>query len=231
MPIHKDWRSKIHDVLRIKRVKLTGDYIQSNLDRFDLLLPRLVLGREVVLQRKDISALTNGEWSESSVGKFLKYLSRTGVVSVRSAGSRGLGITLHKDLTQSPWKRRRASETGKVTIKQPTKVEDRNPLKEEVEFEPMPTATPQPVSQFQVPQDDDYCTTLSLDMTLSALDKVAHGLLRVDTSFVKKLSGEQAVAAYKVQEALALAVRQLGQIRSAVGAGDNSDLEEIVGTS
>ena len=95
----------------------------------------------------------------------------------------------------------------------------------------MPTATPQPVHSFQVPEDDDYSTTLSLDMTLAALDAVATGLLRVDLNFAKNLEGKQAQKVYAAQEAISVAVRQLGQIRSAIGAGDNSDLEVIVGTS
>lgn len=231
MRVHDDWRGKIHDTLRQKRVKLTGDYIQRNLDRFNLLLPRLRLGREVVMQRRDISAITGGEWSEASIGKFLGHLTKTGAVEVRNAGSRGLGITLKHDLTESPWRSRR-SGTGRV-VPEPEGVEEdtESPLQEDVEFEPMPTA-PQPVQpQYDVPEDADYSTSLDLDLTLSALDTVAHNLLRVDLSFAKDFSGAPAAKLYEAQEAITLAVRQLGQIRSAIGAGDNSDLEGIVGSS
>lgn len=230
MPIHQDWRGKIHDVLRIKRVKLTGDYIQRNLDRFDLLLPLLVVGREIIMQRRDVSALTDGEWSEASIGKFLKYLTRTGVVDIRYAGSRGLGITLKHDLTKSPWKSRQ-TDTGRFVVDPPTTgVDEEDPFKKEPEFEPMPTA-PQPVREHHIPEDEDYSTSLCLDLTLNALDTVTDGLLKIDLAFAKEFSGGAVAKIYEAQEAVMLAVRQLGRIRSAIGAGDDSDLEEIVGSS
>ena len=43
--IHKDWRGKIHDVLRIKRVKLTGDYIQGNLGQLASSMANLQAGQ------------------------------------------------------------------------------------------------------------------------------------------------------------------------------------------
>ena len=227
MRIHQDWRGKIHDVLRQKRTKLTGAYIQRNLDRFNLLLPRLVIDREVVMQRRDISALTDGEWSEASIGKFLHHLEKTNVVAVRYAGSRGLGLTLKVDLTESPWKSRR-SDVGNVAEKTATEVEQSEPPKEDVESTKM-TAAPQPVRQYQVPQDDDYCTHLDLDLTLAAIDKVAQRMLMIDLSFAKEFSGDRAARLYEAQEAVSICVQQLGQIRSAIGAGDNSDLEDIVG--
>jgi hypothetical protein len=220
MQIHQDWRGKIHDALRASRTKLAGDYIQRSLDYFNLLLPKLVVGREVVMQRRDVSQVSKGEWSEASIGKFLQHLVKANVVEVRNAGSRGLGITLKHDLTESPWKSRR-SDTGRVihvvgaeAIKEPET--------------PM-TAAPPPVRD--VPSDDDYCTNLDLDLTLSALDAVSLSLLKVDLNFAKEFSGEPAAKLYKAQKAITIAVRQLGQIRSAIGAGDDSDLEEIVASA
>lgn len=111
MRIHQDWRSKIHDVLRAKRrKKLTGDYIQQSLDYFEMLLPHLRIGSEVVLTREKISKLTEGLWSEASITKFFQHLARTNVVDYQSRGVNGLGIKLLKDLTESPWKNRRPEE-------------------------------------------------------------------------------------------------------------------------
>lgn len=110
--IHADWRSKIHDILRAKRrKKLTGDYIQQSLDYFEMVLPHLRVGSEVVLTRDRVSDLTEGLWSQSSITKFFQHLSKTEVMDCRSAGIHGLGITLLRDLTESPWKNRRPETT------------------------------------------------------------------------------------------------------------------------
>jgi len=215
VPIHQHWRGRIHDTLRQRGTRLAADYIQRNLDRFDLLLPNLKLNREVVMHRRDISGLTNNEWSESSIGRFLNHLDGAGVLGVRNAGSRGLGLILKRDLTKSPFRDRQVKD----------------PLQGDVEFDRMPTAQPVQPQQSPIPDDDDYCTNLSLDLTLAALDTVSQGLLKIDLTFAQEFSGQPAAKLYEAQEAIILAVRRLSQIRSAIGAGDDSDLEEIVGHS
>jgi hypothetical protein len=220
--VHTDWRSKIFTDLRDKRSRVSGDYIQRNLDRFDTLLPRLRVGREVVMQRRDISDLTQGEWSEASITTFLQHLQRAGVISVTGRGARGLGLTLREDLTESPWKSRRSEESSVSMVEE---TQD-NPLVEDVEFESMPT--PVPPSRFEVPEGDDYSTSVDLDLTLAALDAVARDLLGIDLSFAKDFAGRPAAALYGAQEKITQAVRHLEQIRSALGAGDDSDLEGIV---
>lgn len=216
--IHQDWRTKIHDILRTKRTKLTGDYIQRSLDQFDLLLPRLLSSGEVLMRREDISKLTRGEWSESSVGKFMQHLAKAGVISVRSAGIHGLGITLLKDLTKSPWKRRR--DAGEIpTEEAPNRVEESRGTQ-------MPTATP---PQYDVPEDADYCTSVDLDLALGALDVVSRDLLGIDLAFAKQFAGAPAAKIYEAQERIMRCVKSLNQIRSAIGAGDDTDLERIVG--
>lgn len=154
MCIHADWRSKIHDILRARRrKKLTGDYIQQSLDYFEMLLPHLRVGSEVVMTREKISKITEGLWSESSITKFFQHLARTEVLDCRSAGANGIGITLLRDLTESPWRNRRPeAET------------------EEPEGPP-PT---------ELPCDESYTATVDLDLTIQALDAVAATLAEIE---------------------------------------------------
>jgi len=207
--IHADWRSKIHDVLRSKRRKVSGDYIQQNLDYFDMVLPHLRLNNEVVMKREKISAFTDGQWSEQSITKFFQHLTRTEVLDCRSAGARGLGITLLRDLTASPWKSRREDPT-------PSEVDAMSP-------------TPRP--RFEAPSDENYSTSVDMDLTLEALDTVARDLLGIDLSFAKNFAGGPAGKLYEAQERITRSVQRLERIRAALGTGDDSDLEEIVGPS
>lgn len=205
MPIHQDWRSKIHDVLRAKRrKKLTGDYIQQSLDYFEQILPKLKVGREIVVKREDLSSMTGGAWSESSITKFFQHLAKTEVLNYRSAGSKGIGVTLLRDLTSSPWKSRR-----------PAPKEER------------PVA-PKSMDHFNPPSDEDYCTSVDLDLTLEALDSVARELLSIDLSFARDFAGGPAAKLYEAQERIARSVRNLERIRAALGTGDDADLEGIV---
>lgn len=231
MTIHQDWRGKIHNTLRTKCRRLTGDYIQRNLDRFDLILPLLSQNVEMFMQRKDISRLVEDEWSESSIGKFLHYLQIADVVTVRMAGWRGLGITLRHDLTESPWKSRRKKNEITPTLTQPSKVKKDSTFDQQekkTKEPPMPVSTPQHISHFDPPEDDDYCTSVDLDLALAALDTVAGNLLRVDLSFAKNHAGPEAKAIYAAQEKITTSVKQLSQIRSAIGVGDDTELKKIV---
>jgi hypothetical protein len=97
-----------------RRKKLTGDYIQQSLDYFEMLLSHLRINSEVVLKRERISEISEGLWSESSITKFFQHLTRTNILDCQNRGASGLGITLLKDLTESPWKNRQ-SETGEVS--------------------------------------------------------------------------------------------------------------------
>lgn len=204
--IHPDWRSKIHDVLRAKRrKKLTGDYIQQSLDYFDAILPLLRLDREVVMKREEISQATDGAWSESSITKFFQHLDNTEVLTYRSAGAKGIGVTLLRDLTASPWKSRRP---------------DADPEE--------PVMSPTPSHRFEAPSDENYSTSVDLDLTLSALDSVARNLLAIDLSFSSQFAGGPAEKLYAAQDKIGQAVRDLERIRAALGTGDDSDLERIV---
>jgi hypothetical protein len=210
--IHSDWKSKIHDVLRAKlRSKLTGDYIQQSLDYFDMVLPMLKLRQEVVMKREEFSRATNGEWSESSITKFFHHLAKTEVLDCRSAGAKGIGVTLLRDLTVSPWKSRRP----------------------DAQHHEVPSMNPPPIpnARFEAPSDEDYCTSVDLDLTLAALDTVARNLLTIDLSFARNFAGEPAEKLYSAQDKVARAVRDLERIRAALGTGDETDLEGIVGRS
>jgi hypothetical protein len=193
--IHADWRSKIHDILRAKRrKKLTGDYIQQSLDYFEILLPHLQVGREVVLKRERISAITEGLWSESSITKFFQHLARTEVLDCRNAGANGLGIRLLRNLTESPWRNRRPSE--------------------EAEIPPLP-----------IPDDDDYSSTVDLDLAIEAIDAVAGILGSIELS-------DERTAVPPVQESnpsrLERALKNLAKIRAALVSGDDAGLSEVI---
>lgn len=206
--IHPDWRSKIHDVLRAKRrKKLTGDYIQQSLDYLESVLPLLRLNQEVVMKREALSQATDGAWSESSITKFFQHLASTEVLDYRSAGAKGIGVTLLRDLAASPWKSRRPDADLEETAMTPT---------------------PTPPHRFEAPSDEDYSTSVDLDLTLSALDAVARNLLAVDLSFSNQFAGGPAEKLYEAQDKIGRAVRDLERIRAALGTGDDSDLERIV---
>jgi hypothetical protein len=158
--IHADWRSKIHDVLRAKRrKKITGDYIQQSLDYFEMLLPHLRIGSDVVLTRERISKITEGLWSESSITKFFQHLARTEVMDCQSAGANGLRIKLLKDLTESPWRNRRPEEAETDT----------------------PTGP-----MVEIPDDEDYSATVNLDLAIEAIDAVAGTLVGVEICYPPK---------------------------------------------